>query len=68
MIRAGVLGIGLAGLAGVALAQVPTGEAVAPMLFPETGAVVEMRPQPFLTQEQAAILAQVGAAQPATPA
>jgi hypothetical protein len=56
--------IGMVGLAGAALAQVPTGDAVAPMLFPETGAVVELLPQSFLTKEQAAILAQVGAAQP----
>jgi hypothetical protein len=64
MIRAGILGIGLVVLAGAALAQVPTGDAVAPMLFPDTGAVVEMRPQSFLPKEQVAILAQVGAAQP----
>jgi hypothetical protein len=56
--------IGVAASAGAAWAQVPTGDAVQPLLFPETGAVVEMLPQSFLSEEQAAILAQVGAAQP----
>lgn len=64
MIRAIGLMVGLVGLSGAAVAQVPSGDAVGPLLFPATGAVVEMLPQSFLTKEQAAILAQVGAAQP----
>ena len=64
MVRASGVLVGLVWLAGAAVAQVPTGDAVQPLLFPETGAVVEMRPQSFLSTEQAAILAQVGAAQP----
>ena len=64
MIRSGMLGVALAGFATVAAAQVPTGDAVQPMLFAGGGAVVEVLPQPFLSQEQVAILAQVGAAQP----
>lgn len=64
MVRASGFLVGLVWLAGAAVAQVPTGDAVQALLFPETGAVVEMRPQSFLSTEQAAILAQVGAAQP----
>lgn len=55
---------GFVALAGAAMAQVPTGDAVQPLLFPATGAVVEILPQSFLPRDQAAILAQVGAAQP----
>jgi hypothetical protein len=36
---------------------------VEPLLFPPAGAAVEIVPQPFITKEQEAILAQVGAAQ-----
>ncbi len=67
MVRASVLVtglIGLMGLGGGASAQALTTKVVQPMLFAGAGAVVEILPQPFLTKEQAAILAQVGAAQP----
>lgn len=64
MIRSGMLGVAFAGFAAAAAAQVPSGEGVQPMLFAGGGAVVEVLPQPFLSQEQVAILAQVGAAQP----
>lgn len=62
MIRAGVLALGLAA-AGASIAQAPTGATVEPLLFPPAGAAVEIVPQPFITKEQEAILAQVGAAQ-----
>jgi hypothetical protein len=63
MIRADVLAFGFGMAASAAAAQVPNGAAVAPLLFPPAGGAVEIRPQPFITQEQESILAQVGAAQ-----
>lgn len=64
MIRTGVLTIGLALAAGASWSQVPTGAAVASLLFKPAGGAVEIVPQPFISREQQAILAQVGAAQP----
>lgn len=69
MIRATVLAMamataGMMALAGAAAAQVQTAASAAPLLFPATGAAVEIVPQKFITKQQEAILAQVGAAQP----
>jgi hypothetical protein len=62
--RAMVLGAALALPAAGAFAQAQTGDAVAPLLFTVGAAEVEIIPQPFLKEDQAAILKTVGAAQP----
>jgi hypothetical protein len=64
MIRIG-LGLCLAaGLASGAGAQALTGEQLAAMLFPPSGAEVELLKTDFLPADQAELLRQVGATQP----
>lgn len=58
----GVLMVVLA--AGAAEAQAVDGKTAKTLLFPATGAVVELLPQDFLPEDQAALLATVGAQQP----
>ena len=60
-----VLGFGLVvGLAPVAQAQAMSGADLAAMLFPPTGAEVELLKVDFLPADQAELLRQVGATQP----
>ncbi len=60
-----VLGFGLVvGLAPAAQAQAMSGADLAAMLFPPTGAEVELLKVDFLPADQAELLRQVGATQP----
>jgi len=64
MIRGGMMAVLLAMAGDGALAQPLDSAAVKPMLFAVEGAEVEIIPNDFLPADQAAILKQVGAAQP----
>lgn len=64
-----VLGMGLAcgivgGISGGAAAQALTGEQAALLLYPPSGAEVELLKTDFLPKDQAELLRQVGATQP----